>query len=107
MKPTKFYADELIRGEPQIENYENELRRARMSSSTNYYLSGTNMRLHRPARRRFALQTNRCSLVVGRPVSFPLTFSLAQLISERTRLGRRSNASFCAGFLSLQKSGSE
>ena len=30
--------------------------------------------------------------------SFPLTFSVAQLISEQTRLGCRSNASFCAVF---------
>ena len=42
----------------------------------------------------------RCGLVVGRPVSFPLTIGVAQLISKRTRLGRRSNASasFCAVF---------
>ena len=46
----------------------------------------------------FAQQTKSCGLVVGRPVSFPLTFGVAQLISEQTRLGRRSNASFCAVF---------
>ena len=44
----------------------------------------------------FAHQTKRCGFVVGQPVSFPLTFGVAQLISERTGLGRRSNASFCA-----------
>ena len=49
--PTNFYADERIRGVPQIE-MKNELRRARMSSSTNYYAGGTNTRLHR---RRFSM----------------------------------------------------
>ena len=46
----------------------------------------------------FAHQTKRCSLVVGRPLSLPLTFGVAQLISEWTRPvpGRSSNASFCA-----------
>ena len=50
----------------------------------------------------FAHQTKKFGLVVGRPVSFPLTFGVAQLISERTRLGRRSNAYFCAVFLSAE-----
>ena len=50
----------------------------------------------------FAQQTKRCGLVVERPVSFPLTFDVAQLISEQTRLGRRSNASFCAFFFSAE-----
>ena len=46
-----FYTDELIRAEPQIENWKmnDNARRAHMSSSRNYYAGGTNKltRLHR------------------------------------------------------------